>query len=175
MWQAQWHMQNWIDCIRTPKKPVSDVEMAHRSVGVCHLANITRWVGRRLKWDPVAERFQDDDEANPYVESQDMLTPFFVSTPLCSPSRAVFSRDSIRAGVINHDKVGSTLSWKNSARQHTVANTLLQRPVRRNSELKLTDRGESHRCELANSLCDSGWTNLGRQLLAQIAFGVKDR
>jgi len=168
-------MQNWIDCIRTPKKPVSDVEMAHRSVGVCHLANITRWVGRRLKWDPVAERFQDDDEANPYVESQDMLTPFFVSTPLCSPSRAVFSRDSIRAGVINHDKVGSTLSWKNSARQHTVANTLLQRPVRRNSELKLTDRGESHRCELANSLCDSGWTNLGRQLLAQIAFGVKDR
>ncbi len=77
-------MQNWIDCIRTRKKPVSDVEIAHRSVGVCHLANITRWVGRRLKWDPVAERFQDDDEANRYVESQDMLTPFFVSTPRCS-------------------------------------------------------------------------------------------
>ncbi len=74
MWQAQWHMQNWIDCIRTRKKPVSDVEIAHRSVGVCHLANITRWVGRRLKWDPVAERFQDDDEANGSRDSISTLT-----------------------------------------------------------------------------------------------------
>jgi len=64
LWQAQWHLQNWIDCIRTRQRPAADVEIGHRSISVCHLANITRWVGRRLKWDPVQEMFLNDDEAN---------------------------------------------------------------------------------------------------------------
>lgn len=63
LWQAQWHMQDWINCIRTRSRPTADVEIGHRSISVCHLANITRWVGRRLKWDPARERFLDD-EAN---------------------------------------------------------------------------------------------------------------
>ncbi len=61
-------MQNWIDCIRTRELPVADVEIGHRSISVCHLANITRQVGRRLKWNPAKEQFIDDDEANRYVD-----------------------------------------------------------------------------------------------------------
>lgn len=68
MWQAQWHIQNWLDCVRTRQRPVADVEINHRSVSVCHLANITRWVGRRLKWDPVKEQFLGDEEANRWVD-----------------------------------------------------------------------------------------------------------
>jgi len=68
LWQARWHLQNWLECIRTRQRPVADVETAHRSVSVCHLANITRWVGRRLKWDPAAERFLGDDEANKFAD-----------------------------------------------------------------------------------------------------------
>lgn len=64
LWQARWHLQNWLDCIRTRKQPGADVEIGHRSVSVCHLANITRWVGRRLQWDPVNEQFVGDEEAN---------------------------------------------------------------------------------------------------------------
>ena len=64
LWQARWHLQNWLDCIRTRETPHSDVEIGHRSVTVCHLANITRFVNRRLRWDPVQERFENDDEAN---------------------------------------------------------------------------------------------------------------
>lgn len=64
LWQARWHMQDWLDCIRTRKKPVADVEIGHRSVSVCHLANITRAVGRPLKWDPVKEQFTNDAAAN---------------------------------------------------------------------------------------------------------------
>ena len=30
--------------------------------------NITRRLGRALKWDPVKEQFADDDEANAMVE-----------------------------------------------------------------------------------------------------------
>ena len=57
LWQAKWHLQNWLDCIRTRKKPVADVEIGHRSITVCHLVNITRRVGRPLKWDPAKETF----------------------------------------------------------------------------------------------------------------------
>jgi predicted dehydrogenase len=68
LWQAQWHLQNWIDCIRTRQLPTADVEIGHRSISVCHLANITRWVGRRLTWDPVQEVFLNDDEANRFAD-----------------------------------------------------------------------------------------------------------
>jgi hypothetical protein len=49
--------------MRTRELPNADVEIGHRSISVCHLLNITRQTGRRLKWDPVAETFPDDAEA----------------------------------------------------------------------------------------------------------------
>lgn len=64
---VQWHMQNRIDCIRTRKRPVADVEIGHRSISICHLANITRWFGERLKWDPVKEEFIDHHAANKFI------------------------------------------------------------------------------------------------------------
>ncbi len=68
LWQARWHMQDWLDSIRTRKRPVADVEIGHRSVTICHLANITRAVGRPLHWDPQREQFTGDDDANKYVD-----------------------------------------------------------------------------------------------------------
>jgi predicted dehydrogenase len=68
LWQARWHLQNWLDCIRSRQKPVADVEIGHRSVSICHLMNITRRIGRPLKWDPVKEAFVGDDEANRLVD-----------------------------------------------------------------------------------------------------------
>ncbi len=67
LWQARWHLQNWIDCIRTRGLPVADVEIGHRSISVCHLANIVRRVGRKLQWDPKTETFPNDAEANSMV------------------------------------------------------------------------------------------------------------
>jgi predicted dehydrogenase len=68
LWQARWHMQNWIDCIRTRALPVADVEIGHRSISVCHLANIVRHAGRKLRWDPKSETFPDDAEATVLVK-----------------------------------------------------------------------------------------------------------
>ena len=68
LWQARWHMQNWLDCIRSRKQSVADVEVGHRSITVCHLANITRAVGRPLRWDPAREQFIDDEKANAYLD-----------------------------------------------------------------------------------------------------------
>ncbi len=67
LWQARWHMQDWLDCIKTRRRPLADVEIGHRSITVCHLANITRRVGRRLKWDPAKELFVGDDDANKHL------------------------------------------------------------------------------------------------------------
>ena len=64
LWQARHHLQNWLDCIKTREKPVADVEIGHRSVTVCQLANIARAVGRPLRWDPAAERFVGDSPAD---------------------------------------------------------------------------------------------------------------
>ena len=62
------HMQNWIDCIKSRKRCVADVEIGHRSATVCHLGNIARWLGRKLHWDPAKEKFVGDDEANTYLD-----------------------------------------------------------------------------------------------------------
>ena len=66
-WQAKYHMQDWLDCMKSRKTPLADVEIGHRSISVCHLANITRQLGRKLRWDPEAERFVGDAEANDHV------------------------------------------------------------------------------------------------------------
>jgi len=63
-WQAKYHMEDWLECMRSRKTPLADVEIGHRSISVCHLANITRELGRRLRWDPEAERFIGDAGAN---------------------------------------------------------------------------------------------------------------
>ena len=44
------------------------VEAGHSVATLCHLGNIARRLGRRLKWDPEKEIFPGDDEANQYVD-----------------------------------------------------------------------------------------------------------
>ena len=53
--------------MKTREKPAADVEIGHRSISVCHLANMARQVGRKLRWDPATETFPGDDEANDLV------------------------------------------------------------------------------------------------------------
>jgi hypothetical protein len=62
--QNQSHIGNWLECAVSGERPIADVEIGHRSASVCHLLNIARLVGRNLKWDPEAEHFIGDDEAN---------------------------------------------------------------------------------------------------------------
>jgi hypothetical protein len=64
LWQARYHMQDWLDCMRTRKQTLADVEVGHRSISLSHLANITRKLGRKLQWNPAAEQFTGDREAN---------------------------------------------------------------------------------------------------------------
>ncbi len=60
---ARPHLENWVAAIRSRGALNAPVEVGHRSVTVCHLANIARQLGRKLSWDPNHERF-NDDQAN---------------------------------------------------------------------------------------------------------------
>ncbi len=56
--------ENWLDSIRTRKQPVAPAEIAHRSCSACLLSHTSMKLNRKLYWDPQAERFNNDDEAN---------------------------------------------------------------------------------------------------------------
>ena len=55
---------NWLDCIQSRKQTISPVEVAHRSCSACLVSHIAMKLPRKLYWDPVNERFKNDDEAN---------------------------------------------------------------------------------------------------------------
>lgn len=57
------HMGNFYDCTLSRKPPISDVISQHRSATLCHLGNIAQRIGRKLTWDPNAERFVDAPDA----------------------------------------------------------------------------------------------------------------
>ena len=58
------HFGNWFDCIASRERPACDVAIGHRVTSLSHLGNVAYQLGRKLRWDPAAERFEGDDEAN---------------------------------------------------------------------------------------------------------------
>jgi len=60
------HMQNFVDAIRAddPKLLACDIAEGHLSSTLPHLANISYRVGHQLRFDPKAERFDDDKKAD---------------------------------------------------------------------------------------------------------------
>jgi len=56
------HHANWLECIKTRKLPIADVEIGHRSATVCHLGNIAIRTGKTVAWDPVKEEIVGDPE-----------------------------------------------------------------------------------------------------------------
>lgn len=57
------HMRNFLDCIKSRAQPVSDLESSHRVSTVCHLANISLRLGRKIAWDAENEEIVGDAEA----------------------------------------------------------------------------------------------------------------
>ncbi len=64
LYRSSDHKGNFLDCVRTRRRPVATVEIGHRSATLCHLANIAMKLHRKLKWNPDRESFVDDAEAN---------------------------------------------------------------------------------------------------------------
>jgi predicted dehydrogenase len=70
LYKSSNHLQDFLSCVRSRKRPICDVEVGARSVTVCHLGNLAYWNHRRLKWDPAKEKFIGDPEANYWLDRQ---------------------------------------------------------------------------------------------------------
>ncbi len=57
------HFENFFDAVKQRKDPISDVHSHHRALSTCHLAGIAARVGRKIQWDPNAEKVIGDDVA----------------------------------------------------------------------------------------------------------------
>jgi myo-inositol 2-dehydrogenase / D-chiro-inositol 1-dehydrogenase len=62
-------------CVKSRKDPYFPVDIGHRVSTVCHLANLAIRLRRKLKWDPKAEEFENDAEANG-LRSRPMRKPW---------------------------------------------------------------------------------------------------
>jgi len=59
---------DFLHCVRTRQRPFRDIEIAHRTVTVCHLGNIAYWLGRRFRWDPEKEEVVGDPEVARWLD-----------------------------------------------------------------------------------------------------------
>jgi predicted dehydrogenase len=57
------HLQNLVDCIRSRAPTLCNPEVAHRAQTIGLAMTMSMRLGRKLTWDPVSERF-DDEQAN---------------------------------------------------------------------------------------------------------------
>jgi myo-inositol 2-dehydrogenase / D-chiro-inositol 1-dehydrogenase len=62
------HMRNFLECVRSRKDPIAPVEAGHRSNTICCITHIAMKLGRKLRWDPKAEKFVGDDDANKMLD-----------------------------------------------------------------------------------------------------------
>jgi hypothetical protein len=66
------HQDDFIDAIKTRRKPKADAEIGHRSATLVHLCNIAHRVGNeKLSFDPKTERFIGNEAANKLVRRHD--------------------------------------------------------------------------------------------------------
>ena len=61
------HEKNFLDCVKSRKRPNADVEIGRLSTTLCHLGNICCHLKRDVVFDPKTETFGDDAAANAYL------------------------------------------------------------------------------------------------------------
>jgi predicted dehydrogenase len=73
----QSHFDNFVKAVRARKPELLNAEIleGHLSSALCHLGNISYRLGRALTFDPKAENFGTDSEANSYL-TRDYRSPF---------------------------------------------------------------------------------------------------
>ena len=73
----RYHVRDFFNCVKSRALPASNAEVAARSHIACHAAALAWKLGRKLTFDPVAEKFAGDEEAN-RARSRAMREPWTV-------------------------------------------------------------------------------------------------
>ncbi len=67
--------RNFLDCVKSRRKPYFPAEIGHRLCSLLHAGNIAMLLGRRLEWNPEKEEFFNDATAN-RMRSRSMRAPW---------------------------------------------------------------------------------------------------
>lgn len=62
------HKANFLEALQTRKAPFATAEIGHRTASICHLNNIAMLTGKKIVWDPAAERITNDESLNKYLK-----------------------------------------------------------------------------------------------------------
>lgn len=62
--------EDFINCVRSRKEPLITAEIGHRAATICQIGHIAAKLGKKLKWDPGAEKFTGNEEANALLTRQ---------------------------------------------------------------------------------------------------------
>jgi predicted dehydrogenase len=68
--QGDAHIRNFLDCVKSRQKPISDIEIGHRSTTTCLLGNVALRSGRRIVWNAKRERVEGDNAASKYLSRE---------------------------------------------------------------------------------------------------------
>ncbi len=64
LYRSDSHSGNFLECVRTRKRPICDAGVAQRAASALLLGGVAKQLKRTLRWDPVREQFVNDDEAD---------------------------------------------------------------------------------------------------------------
>jgi hypothetical protein len=64
LYESSDHMANFFQCVKSRKPPIGTVDVAHRVISACHLANVAMHLKRKIRWDPQQEQIIGDQEAS---------------------------------------------------------------------------------------------------------------
>ncbi|MBP8132484.1 MAG: Gfo/Idh/MocA family oxidoreductase [Candidatus Hydrogenedentes bacterium] len=79
------HWENFCQCVRERKDPISTVELLHNTTRTCHMGTCSYVAGGRLFWDLETEHFKGDDEVakkgnawayRPYLNGWSLKAPY---------------------------------------------------------------------------------------------------
>lgn len=63
LYDSPGHQREFLDCIKSRKRTLTPIEVAHRSQTPGHLGYIASVVGRKIRWDAAKQQIVDDAEA----------------------------------------------------------------------------------------------------------------
>jgi len=64
LFKSPGHWRNFVDCVKSRAKTLTPAEVAHRSASPGHLAYISMYTGRKIRWDAAKEEIIGDTEAS---------------------------------------------------------------------------------------------------------------
>jgi len=64
LYRSAGHVRNFLDCIRTRRRTISNIDEAFASDTLCRISDIAARTGTELLWDPCQGQFENNEQAN---------------------------------------------------------------------------------------------------------------